>query len=112
MARKATRIYVPLDVNFFDDDKVLDAGEAAGWLFLNMIAKAKVVDKDGQLTSEQIKRIGVTRWQSRLESLVAQGLVTPTLPGTYVISNWLKWNESRSDREERLRKDRERKGDK
>ena len=111
MARKATRIYVPLDVNFFDDDKVLDAGEAAGWLYLNMMAKAKGVDRDGQLTTEQIRKLSIRGWQKRLEALVAQGLVTETLPGIYVITGWLNWNESRADREERLRKDRERKGD-
>lgn len=112
MARTAARIYVPLDVNFFDDDKVIEAGEAAGWLFLNMMAKAKQLDNDGTLTRPQVERLAVRGWQKRLEALVKVGAVEETTPGTYVIANWLKWNESKADRDERLRADRQRKASK
>lgn len=54
MARAASRIYVPLDVNFFDDDKVMQAGEAAGWLYLRMCTRAKLLDSDGVMTERQV----------------------------------------------------------
>lgn len=109
MARTAARIYVPLDANFFDDDKIIEAGEAAGWLFLNMMAKAKQLDSDGLLTRAQVERLAVRGWQRRLATLLDVGAVQETTPGIYVIPGWLNWNESKAARAERLRADRERK---
>lgn len=109
MARAATKLYVPLDVNFFDDAKVLAAGEAAAYLYLTMCARAKLADSDGLLTREQVKRLSVVGWTKRLARLVECGLVEETLPGTYVIAGWLNWNESKADRDARLARDRERK---
>lgn len=109
MARAASRIYVPLDANFFDDDKVVAAGEAAAFLFLNILTKAKQLDKDGLLTTPQIERLAVKGWQRRLARLVEVGLVEQTLPDTYVVSGWLNWNESAAARAARLKADRERK---
>ena len=109
MARAATRIYVPLDVNFFDDDKVIEAGEAAAWLFLNMMGKAKQLDSDGLLTRPQMERLGVKGWQRRATRLTEVGLIEETIPGTYVITGWLNWNESKAQRAARLKADRDRK---
>jgi hypothetical protein len=109
MARVASRIYVPLDVNFFDDDKVLAAGEAAAWLYLNMCARAKLVDNDGVLTRQQIERLGVRGFPKRLAALVANGLVTETITDLYFIEGWLNWNESKAKRQERLKAERDRK---
>lgn len=108
MARTASRIYVPLDVNFFDDDKILAAGEAAGWLYLNMCAKAKQLDNDGTITPAQIERLAVKGWQKRLQTLIDVGLVDEA-PGVYGIVGWLNWNESKAKRAERLQADRDRK---
>lgn len=109
MARAASRIYVPLDVNFFDDDKILAAGEAAGWLYLNMCAKAKLVDSNGVLTRQQVERLGVKGWQRRLAALVQVGAVEETISGVYAIVGWLKWNESKEQRAIRLKNERDRK---
>ena len=109
MARAASRIYVPLDANFFDDDKIIEAGEAAGWLFLNMMAKAKQLDSDGLLTRPQIERLAVRGWQKRLDALVKVHAVEETMPGVYVITKWLDWNESKAARSARLEADRDRK---
>ena len=109
MARTATRIYVPLDVTFFDDVKVVDAGEAAAWLYLNMMVKAKQLDSDGLMSEAQIERLRIRGWRRRLDALVAVGLVAQTLPGVYVIVGWLNWNESRDARAARLKADRDRK---
>lgn len=109
MARAVTRIYVPLDVNFFDDDKVIEAGEAAAWLFLNMMSRAKQLDSDGLLTGLQMERLHVRNWRKRIPKLLAVGLIEETLPDTYVITGWLNWNESKAERQARLKADRDRK---
>ena len=111
MARTATRLYVPLDVGFFDDARVVDAGEKAAWLYLNMLSKAKGLDSDGVLTRQQIGRLGVSGWQARLRTLVAVGLVVER-PDGYSIGSWLKWNESAQARADRLADDRRRKAEK
>ncbi len=109
MARVATRIYVPLDVNFFDDDKILQAGEAAGWLYLNMCARAKQLDNDGVMTREQIARCGVKGWQRRLARLIEVGAIEQAGEGIYGVVGWLKWNESKAERGDRLAAERARK---
>ena len=111
MARTAARIYVPLDVSFFDDDKVIEAGEAAGWLFLNMMTKAKAVDEDGSLSTAQMQRLGVKGWERRAARLVAVGLVDEPTPGVFYIANWLKWNESKKVRADKREADRIRKAE-
>ena len=111
MARTASRIYVPLDSNFFDDDKVLAAGEQATYLFLAMMARAKQLDTDGVLTVQQVERLQVKGWRRRIERLVDVGLVEEA-PGCYGIAGWLKWNESREARAARLAAERRRKAEK
>jgi len=109
MARTATRIYVPLDVNFFDDPKIIAAGEAAGWLYLAMSTKAKQLDSDGVLEAGQIARFGITNWRKRITRLIEVGAVEEGPPGIYGITGWLNWNESREARQARLRMERDRK---
>lgn len=109
MARAASRIYVPLDVNFFDDDRIIAAGEAAGWLYLAMCAKAKQLDNDGVITRPQVERLHIKGWQKRLLRLVEVGAVEEAGEGVYGIAGWLNWNESKQSRAERLQADRDRK---
>lgn len=108
MARTASRIYVPLDVMFFDDDKVLKAGEKASWLYLAILAKAKALDTGGVLSREQIGRLGIPGWQNRLATLVKVDLVKDCA-GMFAVPSWDQWNEAPAERAERLRRDRERK---
>jgi hypothetical protein len=109
MARTATRIYVPLDVNFFDDGKIIAAGEPAGWLYLNMCAKAKQLDSNGVLERGHLERLGVKNWPRRLTRLIEVGAVEEGPPGIYGITGWLNWNESREARQARLKDERARK---
>ena len=112
MARKATRVYVPLDAGFFDDNRVIEAGEAAGWLLLSMFCRVKLLDTDGVLSSQQMSRLGVPGWRRRLARLIAVGLVleSPAGSGTYVIRSWTKWNDTQAERAEKQEADRKRKG--
>jgi hypothetical protein len=110
VSRVASKIYVPLDVAFFDDARMVEAGEKAQYLYLNMLTKAKGVDSDGVLTKAQVARLAVPGWQSRLRALEAVGAVTITGDQVQIVS-WLRWNESADARRQRLEEDRRRKAE-
>lgn len=110
MAR-APRLYVPLDLGFFDDVRVMRAGEKAGWLYLNMLTKTRSSDTDGVLFAEQLAKLGVPQWKQRLAALIREGLVTETVADCYVITNWTKWNQTAAEREEAKRAEAKRKAD-
>lgn len=110
MSRVASKIYVPLDVAFFDDARMVEAGEKAQYLYLNMLTKAKGVDSDGVLTRAQVARLAVPGWQARLKALESVGAVT-LVGDQVVITGWLKWNESAETRRQRLEEDRRRKAE-
>jgi hypothetical protein len=111
MPRQPKRLYVPLDVAFFDDDKIEQAGEKAAYLYLAMLAKAKTIDRDGVLTKGQITRLGIPGTPARLKALLDAELVfeLPMQRDVYAIGAWHRWNESAEDRARRLKEDRERK---
>lgn len=110
MSRAASKIYVPLDVAFFDDARIVAAGEKAAWLYLNMLTKAKALDCDGILTRQQIARLAVPGWQARLRALEAAGAVQLD-QDEVTITGWLKWNEPASSRRERLEQQRQAKAE-
>lgn len=111
MARAAARIYVPLDAAFFDDDKVLKAGEKAAYLYLNVLTKCRSLDSDGVISRQQIARLGVPGWAARLTKCVESGLLEelPLNRDLYSVPSWLDWNESKEARGARLESDRRRK---
>lgn len=108
MSRKSTRIYLPLDVSFMDDEKIIRAGEHAGWLYLAMALRCKALGLDGLLSDVQVARLHVPDWQARLEALVREKAVVERKNG-YFLPAYLKWNESSKEKEERLERDRKRK---
>lgn len=110
MAR-APRLYVPLDLGFFDDIRIMRAGEKAGWLYLRMCTKARAADTDGILHTEHIAAMGLPQWKARLDALVREELVVETLPGVYVIGSYIKWNQTAAEREEAKRAEAKRKAD-
>lgn len=108
MARRAKRVYVPLDAGFFDDDRIIEAGEKAAVLYLAMLCKAKLIDNDGAINRQQMSRIGVPGWQARVKRLLAVGLVHEDDLG-YHIRTWTDWNPTKEERaaereHERIRK--------
>jgi hypothetical protein len=111
MARTAARLYVPIDVGFFDDEKIVAAGEKAAFLYLAMLAKAKLLDTDGVLSRGQIAKLALPGWQARLKALLEVEAVVelPMQRDSYAITAWYRWNESKDDRAERHKRDRERK---
>lgn len=109
MARKARGVYLPLDVEFFDNDKVLEVGEKAGWLYLAMCCRTKRLLSDGVLSLHQIDRLHIAGWRKRLDALVAVQLVIPTDDGRFLIIGWLERNLSAEQVENSRERDRVRK---
>lgn len=97
MAR-APRLYVPLDLGFFDDVRIMRAGEKAGWLYLAMTTRARSLDTDGLLFTEQIAKLAIPGWKQRLAALVREDLVTETAPDCYFIRSYRKWNDTAGER--------------
>ena len=108
MSRKSARIYLPLDVSFMDDDKIIRAGEQAGWLYLAMALKCKALGVDGVLSDVQIARLHVPDWHDRLEVLIREKAVVERKTG-YFLPAYLSWNESTKEKAARLERDRKRK---
>ncbi len=109
MPRTPRMVYVPLDVEFFDNAKVLEAGEKPGWLYLNMLARAKRIEVDGVLTTQQVERLQVSGWKARMTRLIEVGLVARIDDGRYVITGFLQRNPSADELAEYRRKDAQRK---
>jgi hypothetical protein len=110
MPRRARNVYLPLDVEFFDNEKVLTAGERAGWLYIAMCCRAKRLLTDGILSEQQIDRLSIPGWRRRLSDLLRVGLVLPTDDGRYLIVGFLERNLSAEQVEQVREKDRKRKG--
>lgn len=109
MARTA-RLYVKLDAAFFDDAKILAAGERAAWLYLQLLCKAKSLDCDGRFSPKQVEKLGVPGWKARLKTLIDVGLITTEGDGVN-IAKWLDWNDSAAERQEKLEAERKRKAE-
>ena len=109
MARRKGGLYLPLDVGFPDDDRVLEVGEKPGWLYLHMMLAAKRLGTDGVLSVRQIERLHINGWKQRLDELLRVELVVPYDEGEYLVAGWLKHNDRQVEVEDRRRKDAERK---
>lgn len=109
MARQSTRIYLPLDVSFMDDEKMIEAGEEGAWLYLAMALKCKALETDGVLSRAQIARLHVADWETRLDRLVECKAVKERAGNTYLLPAYLRWNESKKQKNDRLERDRKRK---
>jgi hypothetical protein len=102
------RLYLPLDVMFCDDEKIVAVGERPAWLYLAMCLKAKQLATGGYLTEQQVAKLAVPGWKTRLRPLLAAQLVE-VVDERYFIPAWANWNDTAEQIEERRRKDRERK---
>lgn len=96
-SRKSPRLYIPLDARFFDDDKILRAGERAAWLFLSILSAIKLDGADGTISQRKIVRLGIQGWQARLQKLEQVGLIMEMSSVevdeiTYLVPSWSRWN--------------------
>ncbi len=109
MPRRPRMTYVPLDVEFFDNERILNAGEKAAYLYLAMCCRAKKLLSDGRLSPSQVERLHVPGWKQRLTALVEAGLVVDLDDGGYGIVGWLERNLSALQVEEHRDRDKARK---
>jgi hypothetical protein len=100
-----TKPFLPIDVEFMNDDKIINAGPAAGWLFLAMLLQIKKLGTDGTITQPQMARLFVDKWPRHLETLIEQGLVLdisePINTRKHLwVPSWHKWNLSKAERQQ------------
>lgn len=117
--RRTQRLHVQLDVDYYDDPKIIDAGEKAELLYVRSLAFCKKNWRaNGYMSDGQVARAvapGLPGLQARIKSLVATGLwerVDDDLFGHgkgYVVSAWLKRNPSADEIEHKRRADSDRK---
>lgn len=98
------RPFLPLDVAFMDDDKIIEAGVPAAWLYLAMLLGCKRFGVDGVLTRNQIDRLGVDKWERSVDKLIQLQLIFDCSEiendrKVFVIGSWSRWNLLAHERE-------------
>lgn len=93
MPRRKGGLFLPLDVHFMDDPKVVRAGRDAAWLYLAMALACKRYGLDGTLEGLQIDRLHVTGWRKLLPKLVEHGLVAQVDEDTWGLVAWFEHND-------------------
>jgi len=90
------RPYVPLSVDFFGDDKVIELTPLARLEYAACLVIAKRQESDGSVTLAQVRREqpDVPDHQGLLAELVDSGLLSWDGGNTYAIVAWLEWNKS------------------
>ena len=86
-------LFVPLDVNYADDDKIVAAGPMAELLYVRALAFVKRARSDGHLHDGQLPIVAarIPRPRQLADRLVDTGLWERNGTGLYV-SAWLKRN--------------------
>lgn len=112
LPRRKGSLWLPLDVNFLEDDRIVEAGEKPTYLFLAMCLAAKRLGTDGFLTARQLERLHVPGWRGRLDTLVRLQLVEDCGADLWGISSWLRHNEPQVKVEQKRAIDREYQADK
>lgn len=88
------RLYVPLDVTFFDDDRILAVPDSAKVLYLRMCVRCKLIGTDGMLTMLQMETLNHRALDRDLIHLVRVDLVHQRAEdGVVFINAWLMHND-------------------
>jgi hypothetical protein len=96
---KPGRSWLPLDANFTRDPSIVNAGEAAGWLYLAILGQLKLTGAAGTITRGELNALGIDRIATRLGGLERVGLVKETEePGVYSVPAWASWQHGPTDR--------------
>jgi len=124
MAMRKPGPFAPLSIHYYDDDKIMEAGELAEVLYVRMLAyAASQPEKEGWISDRVImSRLGILPFDagsdagnmtgtdagSRAEKLREVGLLSREGAG-YRITSWLRWNRSIEEMGKERRRDRDRK---
>jgi len=101
--RRRNRLYVPLDVEFATDPKILAAGPLAAYLFVVSLAYCKRSDRPGEIHAEQLRVLALGlpgNPRKYADALVSVGLWEESDDG-WIIPAWLKHNYSPDQLEQR-----------
>lgn len=88
--------FIALSATFPSDDAVVEAGERAAWLYVNMACDSRLQRADGMVREHRLDRLGVSSWKPRLNRLMDVGLVERTEYGLY-LPGYPKWNQTEHD---------------
>lgn len=106
------RLYLPLEVTFFDDDRIIAVGDGGALLYLAMCLRVKSLATDGRLSEAQISRLGRPRWKAELKRLAdVEAVLWDAELSMWYVAAWFGHNEAISTIEERRAADRKRKAD-
>lgn len=106
------KLFLPLTVTFFDDDRIIDAGDGPSLLYLAMCLKAKAQGTDGRLRENQIGKLR-PRWRAELAKLAALRLVVQDeVTNEWCIAAWFGHNDSLAEIDAQRAADRARKAQK
>jgi hypothetical protein len=86
-------LFIPLDVNYADDSKIIDAGPLAELLFVRSLAFAKRSGSDGHISTGQLSTIAarIPQRQRHTQRLLEVGLWEQNGAGL-LIRAWAKRN--------------------
>ena len=90
-------LYVPLKADYFEDPKIIHAGEAAELLFVHILAYCSRTFTDGFIDDAQMTRLGLKRVEKRAATLAQLALITRVDDSNshgYRVTSWLKHNKS------------------
>jgi hypothetical protein len=90
-------LYVPLKADFYEDPKIIRAGEAAELLYVHMLAYCSRTFTDGFIDDAQLARLGLKRVEKRAATLAQHALISRVDDSNshgYRVTAWLKHNPS------------------
>jgi hypothetical protein len=89
------KLYVPLTVTFFEDDRIIQAGDGPTLLYVAMCLKCKAMGTDGRLTEGQIERLHRRKWRAELARLAELELVLfDESSSEWFVAAWFSHNEA------------------
>jgi hypothetical protein len=88
------KIYLALDVNYFDDPDIVELSDAAQLHDLRGMLLSKRLGTDGCLSLRQLERIAPDSGGDSLGDLTAMSIWTSEDGATFRRRNWLSWNDS------------------
>lgn len=108
MARKAGGIYVPLDVDYPDNPRIIEANEEAELLYVRGLCLAKKNRKDGFIDRRQLSRVGLPNVYRRAAALIRVGLWSAVKEDDkvigYIVVGFLDRNDSAAELDELSKK--------
>lgn len=87
-------LYVKLDSNFPDDEKIEDVGLEGAGLYAMALCVAKRLNEDGRIRRSKLRRLGAS--DDLIDECVAVGLFTEDGDSVFIAA-WLGHNESAED---------------